>query len=163
GRPARHRLDGLRPPGRRAAAQADRHLRRRRCPPAAADPASRRDASALRYERRPPRAGARPLRREGRGVRAPRAVPDARPGLARAQAWDGTAAAQQLLSAVWRLKRERNQKFGAVQVIDILLGKNTPKVTQFRHDSLSVFGIGKERSDTQWRAVVRQLLAQGLL
>jgi ATP-dependent DNA helicase RecQ len=79
------------------------------------------------------------------------------------QAWDGTTAAQQLLSAVWRLKRERNQKFGAVQVIDILLGKNTPKVTQFRHDSLSVFGVGKDLSDTQWRAVVRQLLAQGLL
>ncbi|HEV2242415.1 MAG TPA: DNA helicase RecQ [Streptosporangiaceae bacterium] len=79
------------------------------------------------------------------------------------QAWDGTTAAQQLLSTVWRLKRERNQKFGAVQVIDILLGKNTPKVTQFRHDSLSVFGIGKELNDTQWRAVVRQLLAQGLL
>jgi ATP-dependent DNA helicase RecQ len=79
------------------------------------------------------------------------------------QAWDGTTAAQQLLSTVWRLKRERNQKFGAVQVIDILLGKNTPKVTQFRHDSLTVFGIGKELNDTQWRAVVRQLLAQGLL
>jgi ATP-dependent DNA helicase RecQ len=64
---------------------------------------------------------------------------------------------------VWRLKRERSQKFGAGQVIDILLGKNTPKVTQFRHDSLSVFGVGKELSDAQWRAVVRQLLAQGLL
>jgi ATP-dependent DNA helicase RecQ len=79
------------------------------------------------------------------------------------QAWDGTTAAQQLLSAVWRLKRERNQKFGAGQIIDILLGKITPKVTQFRHDSLSVFGVGKALSDTQWRAVVRQLLAQGLL
>src|SRR5262249_28255172 len=79
------------------------------------------------------------------------------------QAWDGTTAAQQLLSAVWRLDRGPNQKFGAVQVIDILLGKNPPKVTQFGHDSLSVFGVGKNLSDTQWRAVVRQLLAQGLL
>jgi ATP-dependent DNA helicase RecQ len=79
------------------------------------------------------------------------------------QAWDGTVAAQKLLSAVWRLKHERNQKFGAGQVIDILLGKNTPKVTQFGHDSLSVFGKGTELSDTQWRAAVRQLLAQGLL
>jgi ATP-dependent DNA helicase RecQ len=79
------------------------------------------------------------------------------------QAWDGTVAAQKLLSAVWRLKRERNQKFGAGQVIDILLGKNTPKVSQFGHDSLSVFGKGTELSDTQWRAVVRQLLSQDLL
>jgi ATP-dependent DNA helicase RecQ len=79
------------------------------------------------------------------------------------KALDGTVAAQKLLSAVVRLKRERNQKFGAGQVIDILLGKQTPKVSQYRHDSLSVFGVGKELTDTQWRAVVRQLLAQGVL
>jgi ATP-dependent DNA helicase RecQ len=79
------------------------------------------------------------------------------------KAWDGTLAAQKLLSAVVRLKRERNQKFGAGQVIDILLGKETTKVSQHRHDSLSVFGVGKDLTDTQWRAVVRQLLAQGVL
>jgi ATP-dependent DNA helicase RecQ len=77
--------------------------------------------------------------------------------------WDGTVAAQKLLSTVFRLKRERNQKFGAGQLIDILLGKATPKVTQHRHDSLTVFGIGTELRDTEWRGVVRQLLAQGLL
>ena len=60
------------------------------------------------------------------------------------QTWDGTVAAQKLLSAVYRLKHERNQKFGAGQVIDILLGKTTPKVTQHGHDSLTVFGIGTE-------------------
>jgi len=80
-----------------------------------------------------------------------------------AKAWDGTLAAQKLLSAVVRLKRERGQKFGAGQVIDILLGKQTAKVSQHRHDSLSVFGVGKDLTDTQWRAVVRQLLAQGVL
>jgi ATP-dependent DNA helicase RecQ len=79
------------------------------------------------------------------------------------QTWDGTVAAQKLLSAVYRLKHERNQKFGAGQVIDILLGKTTPKVTQHGHDSLKVFGIGTELRDTEWRGVVRQLLAQGLL
>ena len=79
------------------------------------------------------------------------------------KAWDGTLAAQKLLSAVVRLKRERGQKFGAGQVIDILLGKQTDKVGQNRHDSLSVFGVGKDLTDTQWRAVVRQLLAQGVL
>jgi ATP-dependent DNA helicase RecQ len=79
------------------------------------------------------------------------------------KARDGTVAAQKLLSAVVRLKRERNQKFGAGRVIDVLLGKHTPAVAQHRHDSLSVFGIGKDMTDTQWRAVVRQLLAQGIL
>jgi ATP-dependent DNA helicase RecQ len=79
------------------------------------------------------------------------------------KAWDGTLAAQKLLSAVVRLKRERGQKFGAGQVIDILLGKQTPKVSQHRHEELSVFGVGKDLTDTQWRAVVRQLLALGVL
>jgi len=79
------------------------------------------------------------------------------------KAWDGTLAAQKLLSAVVRLRRERGQKFGAGQVIDILLGKQTPKVSQHRHDELSVFGVGKDLTDTQWRAVVRQLLALGVL
>jgi len=78
-------------------------------------------------------------------------------------AWDGTVAAQKLLSAVYRLRNERHQQFGAGHVIDILLGKNTPKVSQHRHDTLTVFGVGTELRDTEWRGVVRQLLAQGLL
>jgi ATP-dependent DNA helicase RecQ len=79
------------------------------------------------------------------------------------ESWDGTVAAQKLLSTVVRLLNERRQKFGAGQIIDILLGKATPKVTQHGHDSLKVFGIGTELRDTEWRGVVRQLLAQGLL
>jgi ATP-dependent DNA helicase RecQ len=79
------------------------------------------------------------------------------------QTWDGTIAAQKLLSAVYRLHRERGQKFGAGHLIDILLGKNTPRVSQFGHDSLTVFGVGTELREGEWRGVARQLLAQGLL
>ena len=79
------------------------------------------------------------------------------------QSWDGTVAAQKLLSTVLRLVRERHQKFGAGQLIDILRGKQTPKVLQHRHDTLTVFGVGTELDDAAWRGVVRQLLAQGLL
>jgi len=79
------------------------------------------------------------------------------------QAWDGTVAAQKLLSAVYRLRSERRQRFGAGHVIDILLGKQTPKVVQHGHDTLTVFGIGTDLRDTEWRGIVRQLLAQGLL
>ncbi|MFD2465789.1 DNA helicase RecQ [Amycolatopsis silviterrae] len=77
--------------------------------------------------------------------------------------WDGTIPAQKLLSTVVRLRNERRQKFGAGQIIDILLGKTTPKVTQFQHDTLKVFGIGTELREPEWRAVVRQLLARNLL
>ncbi|GHF27125.1 DNA helicase RecQ [Streptomyces fumanus] len=79
------------------------------------------------------------------------------------ETWDGTVAAQKVLSTVVRLKRERGQKFGAGQIIDILLGKRTAKVIQFDHDQLSVFGIGEELTEGEWRGVVRQMLAQGLL
>ncbi|MET9081465.1 DNA helicase RecQ [Streptomyces sp. NPDC004237] len=79
------------------------------------------------------------------------------------ETWDGTVAAQKVLSTVVRLQRERGQKFGAVQIVDILLGKRTGKVIQFDHDQLSVFGIGTDLEEGEWRGVVRQLLAQGLL
>ncbi|MFE4825491.1 DNA helicase RecQ [Streptomyces sp. NPDC056672] len=80
-----------------------------------------------------------------------------------AESWDGTVPAQKLLSTVVRLKRERNQKFGAGQITDILLGRKTAKVIQFDHDALSVFGIGTELREAEWRSVARQLLAQGLI
>ncbi|MGD3107732.1 DNA helicase RecQ [Streptomyces sp. YGL11-2] len=83
--------------------------------------------------------------------------------LAPPQTWDGTVPAQKLLSTVVRLQRERGQKFGAGQIIDILMGRKTAKVIQFDHDGLSVFGIGEDLREAEWRGVVRQLLAQGLL
>jgi len=83
--------------------------------------------------------------------------------LSPAQTWDGTIAVQKLLSAVLRLHRERRQRFGAGHVIDILLGRKTPRVIEHDHASLTVFGIGDDLRESEWRGVVRQLLAQGLL
>jgi ATP-dependent DNA helicase RecQ len=77
--------------------------------------------------------------------------------------WDGTVAAQKLLSTVVRLGRLGGPAFGAGQPIDILLGKKTPRVESYGHDSLSTFGIGGELTEGEWRGVVRQLLASGLL
>ena len=82
--------------------------------------------------------------------------------LAPPESWDGTLAAQKLLSAVVRLD-QRGQRYGAGHVIDILLGKATPRVAQLGHETLSVFGIGADTAEGEWRGVVRQLLAQGLL
>ena len=79
------------------------------------------------------------------------------------EGWDGTIPAQKLLSTVVRLLRERNQKFGAQHIVDILLGKRNARVEQQGHDSIATFGIGGELSEQEWRGVVRQLLAQGLL
>jgi ATP-dependent DNA helicase RecQ len=79
------------------------------------------------------------------------------------QVWDGTVAAQKLLSTIVRLERERDQRYGAGQIIDILLGKKTEKVAEKAHHELKTFGIGTELKEAEWRAVARQLLAQGLL
>jgi len=79
------------------------------------------------------------------------------------EAFDGTVPAQKLLSTVVRLQRERNQRFGAGQLIDILLGRETDRVLQNRHQELTTFGIGSELGEQEWRGVVRQLLAQSLL
>jgi ATP-dependent DNA helicase RecQ len=50
-----------------------------------------------------------------------------------------------------------------MQLIDVLIGRLTEKVTQFGHDKLSVFGIGRELNEKQWRTVLRQLVAMGHL
>ncbi len=73
--------------------------------------------------------------------------------------WDATEAAQKLLSTVYRT----GQRFGSGQVIDVLRGKDTAKVRQFGHHTLSTYGIGAELPDAQWRSILRQLLVQGYL
>ena len=78
------------------------------------------------------------------------------------QAWDGTIPAQKLLSTVVRLDR-RGQRYGAGHLIDILRGVPTPRVSQLGHTDLTTFGIGTDLTQGQWRGVVRQLLAAGLL
>lgn len=78
-------------------------------------------------------------------------------------AWDGTVAVQKLLSAVYRLWRERNQRFGGGHLIDILRGQLTDRVKQYKHESLSVFGVGENLSVDAWRSILRQALALGLL
>lgn len=75
---------------------------------------------------------------------------------------DWTLEAQQLLSCVARLA-QRNERFGAAHVIDILRGSEGQKLIDRGHQQLSTYGIGKARSVDEWRALVRALLHQGLL
>ena len=75
------------------------------------------------------------------------------------QTWDGTEAARKALSCVYRT----GQRFGVNHLIDVLRGGNTNKVIQFDHHQLSVYGIGLELDNNQWRSVFRQLVARGYL
>jgi len=73
--------------------------------------------------------------------------------------WDATEDAQKLLSNIYRT----GQRFGSGHVVDVLRGKETAKVNQFGHQALSTYGIGADRSDKQWRSIIRQLLVQNFL
>ncbi|MDD1622184.1 MAG: DNA helicase RecQ [Methylococcaceae bacterium] len=75
------------------------------------------------------------------------------------ETWDGSVAAQQALSAIYRT----GQRFGVTYLIDVLLGKSDERIRQFGHDKQSTFGIGKALDDKQWRSVFRQLVAKSLV
>jgi ATP-dependent DNA helicase RecQ len=76
---------------------------------------------------------------------------------------DATESARKLLSCIYRLQQASGSAFGAGHIMDILRGKTTEKVTQHGHQSLSTFGIGADLSETQWRALIRQLIAREAL
>ncbi|WP_457335617.1 DNA helicase RecQ [Rhizobacter sp. P5_C2] len=77
--------------------------------------------------------------------------------------WDATEPSRKALSCIYRFHQNNGQRFGAGHLIDVLRGKTTDKVTQYRHQSLSTFGIGADLSEVQWRTVLRQLIALGHL
>ncbi|MCK5718031.1 MAG: DNA helicase RecQ [Thiomargarita sp.] len=73
--------------------------------------------------------------------------------------YDGTEVAQKALSCIHRT----GYRFGVHYLIDVLLGKTTARITQFRHDQVSTYGIGKELSKEEWQSVFRQLVARGFI
>ncbi len=73
--------------------------------------------------------------------------------------FDATVAVQKLLSCIYRT----GQRFGAQYLLDVLLGKANERITRAGHDQLGVFGVGTEFDDREWRAVIRQCIAIGLV
>jgi ATP-dependent DNA helicase RecQ len=73
--------------------------------------------------------------------------------------FDGTVPVQKLLSTIYRV----DQRFAAGHVIDVLRGVESDRIKQWHHDSLSVYGIGSERAEAEWRAILRQAIALGLV
>ena len=77
--------------------------------------------------------------------------------------WDATVAARKMLSCIYRVQQASGISFGAGHIMDILRGKATDKVAQHAHDKLSTFGIGADLAETQWRGVLRQLIAKNMV
>lgn len=74
------------------------------------------------------------------------------------ETWDATEPARQALSAIYR----SGQRYGVGHLVDILLGRETEKITSLGHQRLAVFGLGKARGEDEWRTLFRQLVARGL-
>jgi len=74
-------------------------------------------------------------------------------------AFDGSMAAQKLLSCIYRT----GERFGQRHVISVLLGEADERIRRLRHDRVSTFGIGKEHDRASWRSIMRQLIALGLV
>ena len=73
--------------------------------------------------------------------------------------YDGLLDAQKVMSAVYRL----GQRFGTQYVIGVMRGMQNQKIKDHQHDSLSVYGIGKDKSKEYWQSVIRQLIHLGLI
>ncbi len=75
------------------------------------------------------------------------------------ETFDGSVAAQKLLSAIART----GSRFGAGHLVDILRGKPTDKVIAAGHDRLPTFGVGQDLDERAWQSVARQLVASGII
>jgi ATP-dependent DNA helicase RecQ len=79
------------------------------------------------------------------------------------ETYDGTLAAQKLLSCVYRINQNSRFGVGLNHVIEVLTGADTDKIRRWEHDRLSTYGIGKEMTRPQWSAVGRELMRLGYL
>jgi ATP-dependent DNA helicase RecQ len=72
---------------------------------------------------------------------------------------DWTIEAMKFLSCVARCK----ERFGMLHIIDVLRGAKNQKIVVNKHDQLSTYGIGKDKTLDEWKMLGRSLLHQGLL
>ncbi|MGB1040118.1 MAG: DNA helicase RecQ [Flavobacteriales bacterium] len=68
--------------------------------------------------------------------------------------YEGKELITKLLKTVLAL----NQKQKAAYLADVLSGTLNQEITNYKHNELEVFGIGKDRDATAWRSIIRQSL-----
>lgn len=79
------------------------------------------------------------------------------------ESFDGTEAAQKLMSCVFRANQASRWQFGLGQYCDVLCGADTAAMHKYDHFKLSTYGIGKEMKKPQWQAIGRELIRMGFL
>lgn len=73
--------------------------------------------------------------------------------------FEGSEFVHQLLQVVDLLQEQQKSK----HVCAFLSGGVTAEIKSYKHDQLPMFGIGKERDEHFWNAVIRQTVVAGLL
>jgi ATP-dependent DNA helicase RecQ len=79
------------------------------------------------------------------------------------ETFDGTLAAQKLLSCVYRVRQKSGFGFGLNHIIEVVTGGETDAVRKWNHDQVSAYGIGKEMKRGEWQSIGRELIRLGLL
>lgn len=77
--------------------------------------------------------------------------------------YNGTVAAQKLLSCVYRIRQKSNFSVGLSHVTAVLTGSESGKIRQWGHDALSTYGIGTEHTRQEWGTIARELIRLGYL
>ncbi len=77
--------------------------------------------------------------------------------------YDGTIAAQKILSCVYRIYEKSGFNVGLRYAVEVLTGGDTEKIRRWKHYELSTYGIGKEYSREDWMNIGRELMRLGFL
>ncbi|MFZ5774735.1 MAG: DNA helicase RecQ [Thermodesulfobacteriota bacterium] len=72
---------------------------------------------------------------------------------------DVTEDSRKALSCVYRV----GQRFGVMHVIEVLRGSRRERLLKLGHDRLSTYGIGADKNEEYWSALLRHLVQQGYL
>jgi ATP-dependent DNA helicase RecQ len=75
--------------------------------------------------------------------------------------FDGTVAAQKFLSCIFRIAQVTRFGVGLNHIADVLMGLENEKITKWKHDGLSTYGIGREHGRGEWAHIGRELIRLG--
>jgi ATP-dependent DNA helicase RecQ len=79
------------------------------------------------------------------------------------ETYDATIDCRKFLSCVFRIRQHSGFTTGLQHIADVLAGGDTEKIRRWKHETLSTYGIGRDRPRTEWVALGRQLLRLELL
>lgn len=77
------------------------------------------------------------------------------------ESWDATIDSQKLLSCICRIAQKSSFAVGWQHLADVLVGAQTERMRSWGHDTLSTYGIGKDKPKQDWIALGRQLALLG--